>query len=221
MGNIFGKEKPLKERIREELRGINKSIRDTDRQVTQLQNSEKQLNGEIRRLHESGQQEAVRIKCKNLVRNRNAIKQFIKVKSNLEGIKLNIQSAKSHHDIGEALKGTVKAMESVNKAMKSNEINQIMKDFTREHEKSEMQQEMMGDAIDDALDEPGTMEAEEEVYQAIMAEMGLEQTQKLSAVPNDTVGIEQPATKVPAGGQDDDAQAELDARLMNVRRNNP
>ena len=220
MGNIFGKEKPLKERIREELRGINKSIRDTDRQVTQLQNSEKQLNGEIRRLHESGQQEAVRIKCKNLVRNRNAIKQFIKVKSNLEGIKLNIQSAKSHHDIGEALKGTVKAMESVNKAMKSSEINKIMKDFTREHEKSEMQSEMMGDAIDDALDEPGTMEAEEEVYQAIMAEMGLEQTQKLAAVPNNTVGIEQPATKVPVGGEED-SQAELDARLMNVRRNNP
>jgi len=219
MGNLFGAEKPLKERIREELRKVRKGIREVDKQINMLNNSERKLNSEIRSLHESGQEESVRIKCKDLVRSRKFVKHFINFKSHLEGLSLKIQSSKSHHDIGEAMKGATAAMKSVNSAISTKEIRNIMKDFAKENEKSEIQQEMMGDVIDDALEEDDSAAQEEEVYQVIMAELGLAATKDLSSVPTGSVDNQNANEPIALGA--DNTQAELDARLSNVRRNNP
>ena len=49
MGNIFGKEKPLKEVLRENKRMINRAIRELDRERASLEREEKRLISDIKK----------------------------------------------------------------------------------------------------------------------------------------------------------------------------
>ena len=64
MGNILGKEKPLKEVLRENKRMINRAIRELDREKTQLEREEKRLQMEIKKAAKDGQMGAVKIMAK-------------------------------------------------------------------------------------------------------------------------------------------------------------
>ena len=64
MGNIFGKEKPLKEVLRENKRTINRAIRELDREKAQLEREEKRLTIEIKKAAKEQQMGAVKIMAK-------------------------------------------------------------------------------------------------------------------------------------------------------------
>ena len=64
MGNIMGKEKPLKEVLRENKRMINRAIRELDREKTGLEREEKKLTMEIKKAAKEGQMGAIKIMAK-------------------------------------------------------------------------------------------------------------------------------------------------------------
>ena len=64
MGNILGKEKPLKEVLRENKRMINRAIRELDREKNGLEREEKRLMMEIKKAAKDGQMGAVKIMAK-------------------------------------------------------------------------------------------------------------------------------------------------------------
>jgi hypothetical protein len=64
MGNILGKEKPLKEVLRENKRMINRAVRELDREKTGLEREEKRLTMEIKKAAKEGQMGAVKIMAK-------------------------------------------------------------------------------------------------------------------------------------------------------------
>ena len=64
MGNLFGKEKPLKEVLRENKRMINRAIRELDREKVQLEREEKRLTIEIKKAAKEQQMGAVKIMAK-------------------------------------------------------------------------------------------------------------------------------------------------------------
>ena len=64
MGNILGKEKPLKEILRENKRMINRAVRELDREKTGLEREEKRLAIEIKKAAKEGQMGAVKIMAK-------------------------------------------------------------------------------------------------------------------------------------------------------------
>ena len=64
MGNIFGKEKPLKEVLRENKRMINRAVRELDREKQGLEREEKRLTMEIKKAAKEQQMPAVRIMAK-------------------------------------------------------------------------------------------------------------------------------------------------------------
>ena len=111
----------------------------------------------------------------------------------------------------------------MNKAVDVPAINKMMADFERENAKSEMMQEIMGDAIDDALAEEGTEEEEERIVAQVLDEIGVSLGEE---IPDAPLGVsklqgqqESAPQKVaqPAGG-DDPALSELEARLNNLKR---
>ena len=61
MGNLFGKEKPLKEVLRENKRMINRAVRELDREKTALEREEKRLTIEIKKCARENQMGAVKI----------------------------------------------------------------------------------------------------------------------------------------------------------------
>jgi len=64
MGNILGRDKPLKEVLRENKRMINRAIRELDREKTGLEREEKRLTIEIKKAAKENQMQSVKIMAK-------------------------------------------------------------------------------------------------------------------------------------------------------------
>merc|ERR1740139_2137494 len=98
---------------------------------------------------------AVRIMAKDLVRTRAHITKFIEMRSHLQSCGLKLQTVKSHQAMGEAMKNTTKAMMTMNKTINAPAMSKMMADFERENMKSDMMQEIMGDMLNDAMEQDG------------------------------------------------------------------
>ena len=64
MGTIFGKEKPLKEVLRENKRMITRAVRELDREKSALEREEKRLTIEIKKAAKEQQMASVKIMAK-------------------------------------------------------------------------------------------------------------------------------------------------------------
>jgi charged multivesicular body protein 2A len=107
----------------------------------------------------------------------------------------------------------------MNKAVDVPAINKMMAEFERENAKSEMMQELMGDAIDDALADDNNEEEEDRIVSQVLDEIGVSLGEEIPDAP--MLGLsahkESAPSKVaePAG---DPALSELEARLNNLKR---
>ncbi|EEF41013.1 vacuolar protein sorting-associated protein 2 homolog 1 [Ricinus communis] len=223
MSFLFGKKKTPAELLRENKRMIDKSIREIERERQGLQAQEKKLIVEIKKNAKQGQMGAVRVMAKDLIRTRHQIEKFYKLKSQLQGVALRIQTLKSTHAMGEAMKGVTKAMGQMNRQMNLPSLQRIMLEFERQNEKMEMVTEVMGDAIDDALEGDEEEEETEELVNQVLDEIGININNELVNAPSAAVSAPAAKNKVAQAestgthdesGIDDDLQARLD----NLRR---
>ena len=112
----------------------------------------------------------------------------------------------------------------MNKAVDVPAINKMMADFERENAKSEMMQEIMGDAIDDALADEGTEEEEERIVSQVLDEIGVSFGEEIPDAPlgvaTSALGTQESAPQKVAqpAGANDPALNELEARLNNLKR---
>ncbi|XP_025889049.1 charged multivesicular body protein 2a, partial [Nothoprocta perdicaria] len=95
--------------------------------------------------------DAVKIMAKDLVRTRRYIKKFITMRANVQAVALKIQTLKSNNSMAQAMKGVTKAMATMNRQLKLPQIQKIMMEFEKQAEIMDMKEELMSDAIDDAM----------------------------------------------------------------------
>ncbi|CAN1135972.1 Vacuolar protein sorting-associated protein 2 homolog 1 [Linum perenne] len=222
MSFIFGKRKTPAEILRENKRMMDKSIREIERERQALQTQEKKLIAEIKKNAKQGQMGAVKIMAKDLIRTRHQIEKFYKLKSQLQGVSLRIQTLKSTQAMGEAMKGVTKAMGQMNKQMNLPALQKIMMEFERQNERMEMTSEVMGDAMDDALGEDDEEEETEELVNQVLDEIGININQELVNAPSSAVAAPAAKGKVAqvesAAGEDTGIDSDLQARLDNLRK---
>ncbi|KAK4283452.1 hypothetical protein QN277_000401 [Acacia crassicarpa] len=222
MSFIFGKRKTPAELLRENKRMLDKSIREIERERQSLQTQEKKLISEIKKTAKQGQMGAVKVMAKDLVRTRHQIEKFYKLKSQLQGVSLRIQTLKSTHAMGEAMKGVTKAMGQMNRQMNLPSLQKIMQEFERQNEKMELTTEVMGDAIDDALEGDEEEEETEELVNQVLDEIGIDINQELVNAPSAAVATPVAKSKVPqvetTGNDDGGIDNDLQARLDNLRK---
>nr|GLL20708.1 vacuolar protein sorting-associated protein 2 homolog 1-like [Ipomoea trifida]GMC61555.1 vacuolar protein sorting-associated protein 2 homolog 1 [Ipomoea batatas]GMC65465.1 vacuolar protein sorting-associated protein 2 homolog 1 [Ipomoea batatas]GME19462.1 vacuolar protein sorting-associated protein 2 homolog 1 [Ipomoea batatas] len=223
MSFLFGKKKTPAELLRENKRMLDKSIREIDRERQALQAQEKKLIMEIKKSAKQGQMGAVKVMAKDLIRTRHQIEKFYKLKSQLQGVSLRIQTLKSTQAMGEAMKGVTKAMGTMNRQMNLPALQRIMQEFEMQNEKMEMVSEVMGEAIDDALEGDEEEEETEELVNQVLDEIGININSELVNAPSSAIAAA-PATKnnVPqaeaTGNEDAGIDSDLQARLDNLRR---
>ncbi|KAI0220441.1 Charged multivesicular body protein 2a [Lamellibrachia satsuma] len=143
------------------------------------------------------------------------------MRANIQAVSLKIQTLKSNDSMAQAMKGVTRAMAQMNKQMKLPEIQKIMMEFEKQSEIMEMKEEMMNDAIDDAMGDEDDVEETDAIVSQVLDELGLQLTDQLSGLPETgksiatgAVGGKQPV----AAGVVEDADADLEARLDNLRR---
>ncbi|KAG7583559.1 Snf7 family [Arabidopsis suecica] len=223
MNSIFGKRKTPAELLRENKRMLDKSIREIERERQGLQTQEKKLINEIKKTAKQGQMGAVKVMAKDLIRTRHQIEKFYKLKSQLQGVSLRIQTLKSTQAMGEAMKGVTKAMGQMNRQMNLPSLQKIMQEFERQNEKMEMVSEVMGDAIDDALEGDEEEEETEDLVSQVLDEIGIDINQELVNAPSGAVAVPAAKNKVvqaEATGAEDGGgiDSDLQARLDNLRK---
>ena len=110
LGNLFGKKKTPEELMREYKRGIDKTIRELERERVKMQNNEKKLIAELRKMAKTNQTDAMRLMAKDLVRTRAYCTKFYKMKAQMQAVSLKLQTLSSTAQMANAMKGVTRSM---------------------------------------------------------------------------------------------------------------
>ncbi|KAL6749288.1 Snf7-domain-containing protein [Haematococcus lacustris] len=225
---LFGKRKTPADLLRENKRMLDKAIRELDRERMGLQNQDKKIVADIKKMAKEGQMAAVKVMAKSLIRNRHAVTKMHGLKSQLQAVSLRLATLKSTQAMADAMRGATKAMRMMNKQMNLPQLQNIMREFEKQNEKMEMTSEMMGDAVDDAMEGEDEEEETDELVNQVLDEIGIGNLTELASAPKARVEVQQPAQPAAmaemqggaggsasagagdAGGIDDDLQARLD-----------
>lgn len=219
MDFLFGRRKTPEEMLRQNQRALNRAMRDLDRERMKLEQQEKKIIADIKKMAKQGQMDAVKIMAKDLVRTRRYVKKFIMMKANIQAVSLKIQTLKSNNSMAQAMKGVTKAMATMNRQLKLPQIQKIMMEFERQSEIMDMKEDMMNDAIDDAMGDEDDEEESDAIVSQVLDELGLNLTDELSHLPSPGGNL-----SVAAGKKAEpqaalaDADADLEERLNNLRR---
>lgn len=219
---FFGRRMTPDEMLRKNQRALTKAMRELDRERAKMEQQEKKIIADIKKMAKQGQMDAVKIMAKDLVRTRRYVKKFMLMRANIQAVSLKIQTLKSQSAMAQAMKGVTKAMGNMNKQMKMPEIQKIMMEFEKQSEIMDMKGEMMEDAIDDVMGDEDDEEESDAIVNQVLDELGLQLNDKLGDMPVAagslaTAGAAKNKTAVAAGGADDD-DADLQARLDDLRR---
>lgn len=85
----------------------------------------------------------------------------------LEMNHLQVQTLKSQDAMAQAMRGVTRAMQNMNRQLNLPQIQKIMMEFEKQSEIMDMKEEMMGEAVDDAIADEG----DEEETDAIVAQV--------------------------------------------------
>lgn len=211
--------------MKQNQRALNRVMRELDRERTKLENGEKKLIADIKKMAKQGQMDAVKIMAKDLVRSRNFVKKMIMMRANIQAVSLKIQTLRSTNAMANAMKGVTKAMHRMNTKMNLPQLQKVMMDFEKETEMMNMKDEMMNDAIDDAIGFDEDEEETDQVVTQVLDELGVDLADKLTdlspaggALGNKEAAAKQPAAPMGADGGGVDVDADLQARLDNLKR---
>lgn len=121
--------------------------------------------------------------AKDLVQIRNHVTKFYTMRSQLQAVSLKLETAKSTEAMTSALAGTSKSMQSIAKQMNLPKLNQIMVEFTKESDKLDMTNEMVGDSIDMVMEEDLDEEEQDRIVGQVLDEIGIDLTGQVPEAP--------------------------------------
>eukprot|EP00158_Paraphelidium_tribonemae_P000185 Partr_v1_DN19178_c0_g2_i1_m61525 putative Charged multivesicular body protein len=114
---------------------------------------------------------AVRITAKDYVRSKKHVQKFMLMRTQLQGVGLQLQTMKSADAMQNAMRNATRAMVAMNRRLNLPQLQTIMRGFAMENEKMEMTQEMMNDAVDDVLEGDEDEEEEDTIVKQVMEEL--------------------------------------------------
>ncbi|ESL08861.1 hypothetical protein TRSC58_03430 [Trypanosoma rangeli SC58] len=206
--DLFHRETP-QEAMRKYKRGLDRTIRDIDRERNRLQTQERKIVIDMKKMAKQDQIDSVRILARDLVRTRKYQQKMYRMRTQIQGVSLRIQTMQSTGQMATAMKGVAKAMRSMNNRMNIPEMQRVMREFEKQNEMMGMKEEMMNDVVDDVMDDDGEEEDETELeIQKVMDEVGLEFKSKMGITD----------ASLPARQQEtEDDDKELEARLAALK----
>lgn len=208
MDFIFGKKKTPQELMRQYKRQIDRTVRELDRERVKMQQQEKKLIAEMKKLAKDGQIDAVKIMAKDIVRTRSYVTKFYKMRAQLQAVGLRLQTLRSTAEMTKAMSGVTRVMVGMNQRMNIPAMQKVMAEFAKQSDLMDQKEEFIGDTIDDIMEGEDEEEEEEQLVNSVLDEIGLDLS---GQIPVHQKAIKQPVQAL----QEEDS---LQARLDNLRR---
>ncbi|KAK5973110.1 putative assembly/vacuolar sorting protein [Trichostrongylus colubriformis] len=182
MSSWFNKPDP-KDQMRENNKNIRRANRELESDRRALERREKELENEIKKLAKQGQKDACAVLAKQLVQLRKQKAKSVGMSSRLTGIGAQNNQMYSMNKMSQVMGQTVGTMKTMEKLMPVERVAKNMKEFQMAQERLGLSEEMMNDALDSILDEPGDEEEQNAIVNKVLDEIGIECQSKLAAVP--------------------------------------
>ncbi len=147
-----------------------------------LKGQEGKLVAEMKKHAKANEIKSVKIMAKDLIRIRKHQEKFLNLQAQLRAVSLQMQTMSSTHAFMESMKTATMSMRRMNAQMRLPALQKIMMEFQKQSEMMGMSQELMGDAIDDALADEDEEEETENVVNQILDEIGISLTDQLPDV---------------------------------------
>eukprot|EP01121_Diplochlamys_sp_Union-15-3_P017986 TRINITY_DN6453_c0_g1_i1.p1 TRINITY_DN6453_c0_g1~~TRINITY_DN6453_c0_g1_i1.p1 ORF type:complete len:136 (+),score=33.84 TRINITY_DN6453_c0_g1_i1:35-409(+) len=121
--------------------------------------------------------------------------------------------------MADAMKGVTRAMIRMNRQINLPAMQQIMMEFERQSEIMNMKEEVIGETMDDMLEQDDEEEETETIINQVLDEIGIDIGQELADTPS-SGAVKQPARKerVAVGETELQADKDLQQRLENLRK---
>jgi len=191
---LFGKKLTPEELLLKNQRALNKAVRDLERETLKMEEREKTHIAHIKRLAKEGHMHAVTIMVEDWLRTRGYIQEFRFMKDHIQAVSLKIQTLRSQNAMAQAMKGVTKALQSMDRQLNLPQIERILQEFEKQSEIMDMKEEMMNEAIDDAMEGDEDEEESDAVVSQVLDELGLQLNEELGTLP-------QTGGALPAKGQ--------------------
>jgi len=219
--NLFKKGPTPEEQMKEYKRNLDRTVRELERERTKLATQEKQLNVQMKKTAKAGDQNALRIMARDLVRTRRYQQKFFRMKMQVQAVSLRLTTMTSVNMMTKSMAGVTKAMRAMNGAMNLPAMQGVMQEFERQNEMMGMKEEMINDAIDEAMaDEDDESEMDQEVNKVmdeVMMDFKKQVEEGVAApglLPDSQVNQPQNAT---ASSQPAEEDKDLEARLAALK----
>lgn len=205
--------KTLAQEIKENKRKIDRACRELDRERMKMEQQEKRVKAEIRKVAKEGQVDAARILAKDLARTRTHVKKMYQMRTQMQSIGMQMSSMQTQQAMTSAMGNVVGMMAKMNAQMNLPQMQKMMMQFEMEQGKMEVQSDMMDDAMDNMN---GVEESEEadRILEEVLAEAGMADLDKLggAAAPVGAPGAQASDTYAAPD------MSEIDARINNLNR---
>ncbi|XP_042202673.1 charged multivesicular body protein 2a-like, partial [Callorhinchus milii] len=183
MDCLCGKRKTPEQMVRRNQRALARAMRDLERERQTLQMQEKKIVAEIKKMAKAGHMDAVKIMAKDLVRTRRHIKKFMVMRANIQAVSFKMHTLKSNGAMAQAMKGVTRAMAAMNQqvGVLGPKCRLYACELEEQSEITDVKEEVMNDAIDDAVGDEGDEEEESDaIVSQVLDELGLGLADKLS-----------------------------------------
>ncbi|KAK2195457.1 Snf7 family [Babesia duncani] len=204
MGGIFSS---LDDKLRENKRRIKRMVRELDRQRIACEREEHTLISRIKVEARQGRTANVRTLARDIVRNRKLVSHYCNMKSHLNAIQSQLQSAHSTDMLATNLKKVSILMSKVSSKTSVSEFQRVMQDLGQKSEVLNLKMDVMSEALDDCLNDSASLDEEDRIVNELLEELGLSTSQVLDTVP---VPVSNSITN--QGGSS--GQTELDNSIM-------
>jgi len=123
---LFGKRMTPEQRLRENQRALNRAMRDLDRERARMEQQEKKIITDIKKMAKEGQMDDVNIMTRDLVRKRRYISKFMLFKSNIQAVSPKIQTLRPQNAMTQAMRVVTRTIQNMNRQLNLPHIQRIL-----------------------------------------------------------------------------------------------
>ncbi|XP_026166083.1 charged multivesicular body protein 3 [Mastacembelus armatus] len=170
---LFGRtpEKPPKDLINEWSQKIRKEMRVIDRQVRDIQREQERVKRSIKDAAKKGQKDVCVVLAKEMVQSKRAITKLYASKAQMNSVLLSMKNQLALLRVAGSLQKSTEVMKAMQSLVKIPEIQATMRELSKEMTKAGIIEEMMEDTFESMEDGEEMEEAAEEEVDKILFEI--------------------------------------------------
>ncbi|KAM9709034.1 charged multivesicular body protein 3 [Menidia menidia] len=208
---LFGRtpEKPPKDLINEWSQKIRKEMRVIDRQIRDIQREQDKVKRSIKDAAKKGQKDVCVILAKEMIQSKRAVTKLYASKAQMNSVLLSMKNQLAVLRVAGALQKSTEVMKAMQSLVKIPEIQATMRELSKEMMKAGIIEEMLEDTFESMEDGEEMEEAAEEEVDKILFEITAGALGKAPNKVTDALPDVQPAGATAAS--DDESEEDIEA----------